>query len=85
MAEPLDLAHPLPDRAHESFRLAVLQAIEDIGWNTADAEMSFDLVDTLFQLLATVQADVAELQGWRDSLTAACEPNPDGTDPVGEL
>lgn len=71
MAEPLDLKQPLPDRAHEAIRLAVLAAILDIEWNTADAELSLDLADTGFQLLATVQADVAALQEWRASLAAA--------------
>lgn len=70
MAEPLDLNAPLPDRAHESLRQAMVKAIEDIEWNTADAGLGLDLADTLFQLLATVQADVAALQEWRDTLAA---------------
>lgn len=83
MAEPLDLSQPLPDRAHEGFRLAVVQMFEDMGWNTADVELSLDLADTGFQLLATVQAllatvqaDVAALQEWRATL-AAPDPDPD--------
>lgn len=88
MAEPLDLSQPLPDRAHEGFRLAVLQMFEDIGWNTADVDLSLDMSDTLFQLLTTVQGDLAAaradllaLQEWRDTLTAEPAPEAPPTDP----
>lgn len=80
MADELDLNEPLPDRAHERFRLAVLRAFDDIGWNTADAELSLDLHDLLFQLLASAQADIAALQQWRDEHTAGCEPTPSPDD-----
>lgn len=75
MAEPLDLNQSLPDLAHESIRVAVLAAIDDIAWNTASTDISFDLVDTLFQLLSTMQDAVAALN---DRL-AAVEPPPTPT------
>lgn len=69
--DELDLNEPLPDRAHEAIRRSVLKAIEDGEWNTADVDLSLDMSDTLFQLLTTVQADIAALQGWRELLAAA--------------
>ena len=52
MPQPVDLARPLPDEAHEGLRLAVVQAIADLG-------DSFMLADTLFGLVDQTLADIS--------------------------
>lgn len=73
MADGLDLNEPLPDRAHEAIRRAVVQAIEDIDWNASSTDLAFELTDTVFQLLATLQDDIAALQS---ALAALANPEP---------
>lgn len=48
-----DVTRPSPDAGHEAIRVAVVQAIEDLGF-------SFDLADTLFLLLDSVYSDLAD-------------------------
>ena len=62
MAEPFDVHTPSPDDGHEAIRAAVVQAIEDIDWNTVDVSVGFDLTDTLFVLLDGALADIATLK-----------------------
>jgi len=59
---PLDLSQPLPDRAHEGIRLAVLQAIADGQTNQADTSDSLYLTDVLFELLDDLTARVTALE-----------------------
>lgn len=47
----LDLSEPLPDRAHEAIRVAVLQAIEDARLNVGDIQSTLGMMDMLFTFI----------------------------------
>lgn len=58
----LDLSQPLPDRAHEGIRQAVVQAIADVQTGQADTSDSLYLVDVLFELLDDLTTRVIALE-----------------------
>jgi hypothetical protein len=58
----LDLNEPLPDRAHEAVRVAILQTI-------ADGADGFSLTDVAFSLINGLQAQVDVLTARLDALT----------------
>ena len=59
----LDLNEPLPDRAHDAIRAAVVQAITDLQANGGDIEAGFQMTDMLSQF-------ISELIGQNTDLTA---------------
>lgn len=58
----LDLNQPLPDRAHEGIRQAVVKALADLSTGQADTSDSLYLVDVLFELLDDLTARVTALE-----------------------
>lgn len=57
-----DIDKPSPDDGHEAIRVAVVNAIEDLNYNTDDIGLSLSLADTLFSLLDGLTARVAALE-----------------------
>ena len=85
MADGFDINTPSPDDGHEAIRVAVVAAIEELGWNTSDVGASFDLLDTLFVLLDSaltandaLAAQVADLE----ARVTALEPAPTPEEPA---
>lgn len=53
---------PSPDEGHEAIRVAVVQAIENLGYTTDDSALGLDLVDTLFALIDQLMARLDALE-----------------------
>lgn len=62
MPDGIDLSQPLPDRAHEGIRQAVLQAIAAGQTNQADTSDGLYLTDVLFELLDDLTSRVTALE-----------------------
>lgn len=71
-----DIDSPSPDRGHEAIRVAVVQAITDLGQNVADTADGFYLTDVIFELLDTALTQVADLEARVAALEATTAPNP---------
>jgi hypothetical protein len=57
-----DLNQPLPDRAHEALRAALVAALADLGQKTTDSADSFDLLDVAFELIDALGARLDALE-----------------------
>jgi hypothetical protein len=67
----LDLNEPLPDRAHDALRRAVLAAIGDLQTAQADSGDAFYLIDGVFDLIDALFAQVDTLTARLDALEPA--------------
>ena len=63
-----DLDQPLPDRAHEALRVAVVEAIANVARNTADAQDGLDLTDVCLELIDAIFAQLDDLTARLDAL-----------------
>lgn len=66
----LDLNQPLPDRAHDAIRAAVVQAIADLGDTLTLTDVLFDLADTAITTDTESKQERGKLQQRLDYLTA---------------
>jgi len=58
-----DLDQPLPDRAHEQLRVAVVTAISRLAQNSSDAADGLDLTDVCLELIDAIFAQLDDLTG----------------------
>ena len=63
-----DLNQPLPDRAHEQLRVAVVTAISRLAQNSSDAADGLDLTDVCLELIDALFAQVDALATRLDAL-----------------
>ncbi len=68
-----DVNTPSPDAGHEAIRVAVVNAIEELGYNTADVGSSFDLVDLLFAYIDDLLASHDAQRIRIDALNIRCD------------
>lgn len=80
-APDFDINAPSPDDGHESIRVAVVGAIEELDYNTDDVGSSFGLIDTAFELLSGALATIDALTDRMAALEAAVPP----IDPTPEV
>lgn len=67
-----DVNVPSPDEGHEAIRVAVVAAIEELGYTADDSMLGLDLVDTLFVMIEGLLDRVSALES-----TATPEESPD--------
>jgi hypothetical protein len=70
-----DIHSPSPDEGHEAIRLAVIEAISDLGSNTEGLSENFWLVDSLFELVSVALATVDDLSARVAALESAAQPS----------
>jgi hypothetical protein len=63
-----DLNQPLPDRAHEQLRQAVVSAIAGLAQNSSDAADGLDLTDVCLELIGAIFAQLDDLTTRLDAL-----------------
>lgn len=56
-----DISVPSPDDGHEAIRAAVVGAIEELAYNTDDANLLLSLSDSLFALLDSALTAIDDL------------------------
>lgn len=74
-----DITRESPDAGHEAIRLAVVQAIENLDYNTGDVSVLLELIDQLFTFLDESLAQRSALAARLDDLETrigALEPTP---------
>lgn len=76
MPDPLDLHQPLPDRAHEALRAAVVQAIADLGVQVQRISDAFlllvstaDFAQATLNTTVSGQGAISQLKGAAEGLS----------------